>query len=157
MAKTKRLTLDTNSLVIDYSNTQELYDLLRGIHGYTEIELADKFDLTLSAVQNWTKKDREPPEWIVIYLSETLELKLSLIGYMLKLKKASFVTYNIEHIQAIITDFRVESTAEIPQNPFTLQIGNLITESKPIDTAVLANMAKILKTFHKEEFKKLNG
>jgi len=156
MEKTKRLVLDTKSLVIDYSNNQELYDLLRGIHGFTEIELAEKFDLTLSAVQNWTKKDREPPEWIIVYLSETLELKLSLIGYMLKLKKASFVTYNIEQIQATITDFRTEANTQIPQNPFTLQIGNLITESKPIDTAVLANMAKILNNFYQEQIKKLN-
>jgi len=156
MAKTTRLSLDNNSLVIDYSNTQELYDLLRGIHGFTEIELAEKFDLTLSAVQNWTKKDREPPEWIIVYLSETLELKLSLIGYMLKLKKASFVTFNIEQIQATIRDFRVESNTDLPQNPFTLQIGNLITESKAIDTAVLSNMAKILTQFYNEHTRTTN-
>lgn len=153
MQKTERMTLDTNSFIVDYLNTQELYDLLRGIHGLTEQELADKFSLTLSAVQNWTKKDREPPEWIIVYLSETLELKLSLIGYMLKLKKASFVIYNIEQIQATITDFRLDSNAEIPQNPFSLQIGNLITENKPIDTAVLSNMAKILNTFYQDHSK----
>jgi len=157
MEETKRLVLDTNSLIVDYTNTQELYDLLRGIHGFTEQELADKFSLTLSAVQNWTKKDREPPEWIIVYLSETLELKLSLIGYMLKLKKASFVIYNIEHIQATISDFRIGANADMPQNPFSLQIGNLITDNKPIDTAVLSNMAKILNEFHKNHLKKTNN
>jgi hypothetical protein len=157
MAETTRLNLDNKSLIIDYSNTQELYDLLRGIHGYTELELAEKFDLTLSAVQNWTKKDREPPKWVITYLSDTLELKLSLIGYMLKLKKASFVTYNIEQIQATINDFRVEGGGDLPQNPFTLQIGNLITESKAIDTAVLSNMAKILTKFYNKHTRNTNN
>ena len=155
MQETPLMILDTNSLSINFKSKDELYDLLREIHGFTELEIAEKFDLTLSAVQNWTKKDREPPEWIIIYLSETLELKLSLIGYMLKLKKASFVVYNIQEIQATINDFRTEATGEVPQNPFTLNMGNLITENKPIDTAVLANMAKILNKFYKEQTQKL--
>ena len=141
------LKLDKNSLYLRYEDERELFDLLLDIHGYTKVEFGEMFDLEQSSVQNWTRKDRTPPKWAIKYLIDTLERDLRLIGYMLKLKKAQFVVYEIQQVQDEIRDLRVQDQDNIPQAPISLEIGNLITENKPINTAIISNMAKILNNF----------
>jgi hypothetical protein len=142
-------TLTINeSLHLNYVDERELLNMLLEIYGFTKKEFAEKFELTEDAVNNWNRKDREVPEWVLIYLMDTLELELRLIGYVLKVKKMASLTKELRDVQDNITNLRLEK--DIKQSPLHLNIGDLIVDDVFINLGILNNCKDILEDFYKK-------
>jgi len=135
-----------NAFLIRSSNDGELLNTLLEIHGYTKLEFAEMFDLSLDTVKSWVRDGKNVPIYALKYLLDTLELELRLMGYMLKIRKSDFVLFEIMNVQSAITNMRIE-VDNLPQTPLDLQLGNLITEQKPIKTAIISRIAKIQNDF----------
>jgi len=141
----KEIQLD-DALTIRTQNDGELLNVLLEIHGYTKLEFAEKFDLSLDTVKSWVRDGKNVPAYALMYLQDTLELELRLMGYMLKIKKSNFVLYEIQKVQNELSELRV-SVDNLPQSPIDLEIGNLITENKPIKTSIISQIAKLQSDF----------
>ena len=134
------------SFLIRSKNDGELLNILLEIHGYTKLDFAEMFDLSLDTVKSWVRDGKNVPVYALKYLLDTLELELRLMGYMLKIRKSDFVLFEIMEVQSTITDMRTE-VDDLPQSPLDLQLGNLITEQKPIKTAIISRIATLQKDF----------
>ena len=137
------------SLHLNYADEKELFNMLLKILGFTKEEFALKFDLTENSVNNWTREEREVPQWALTYLIDTLELELKLIGYALKVKKMTSLTKKIRDSQENIVNLRLENF-EIPQTPLHFEIGNLVTDDVFVNLEILSNSQNILTDFYRE-------
>ncbi len=140
------IKLDNGSLVLKYDGDKQLFKDLLEIHNYSYESFACKFDLTEDAVSSWLRKDRTPPKWAMVYLLDTLELNLRLIGYMLNVKKSDFLVLGIKQLQKTMEDLRLENE-DIPFPPITLDTNALITDEKPINTSIISNLTLFIKSF----------
>lgn len=141
----KTIALGNKSLIINYKNSSELYDTLRSILGYTEDDIATKFGFTKSGIESWTRSERTPPKWILVYLMDAVAYELNSLGYILDANKSSFVVSGIKKIQDEMVDTSLSANFETIKPTITLDIDNLITDDKPINIKMVSNIEKILK------------
>lgn len=141
----KEIQLD-NCLSINFEDDAELFDILLEISDITKSKFAEDFDMTLDGVNHWTRKNGNVPKWAIKYLKDTLELQLKMMGYMLKLKKAPFVIYEIKKAQDDLSNLRIDIDG-VPLAPVVLKIGDLITEDKSINTVIISNIANMINKF----------
>lgn len=141
----RELKLD-ESLMIRTKDDGELLNILLEIHGYTKLEFAEMFDLSLDTVKSWVRDGKNVPSYALRYLIDTLELELRLMGYMLEDKKAPFVLIEIQKVQDKITELRLDND-DLPQNTLDLDIDALMTIEKPIKTILISKIANIQDIF----------
>ena len=144
----RELKLD-ESLMIRTKDDGELLNILLEIHGYTKLEFAEMFDLSLDTVKSWVRDGKNVPSYALRYLIDTLELELRLMGYMLEDKKAPFVLIEIQKVQDKITNLRLDND-DLPQNTLDLDIDALMTIEKPIKTILISKIANIQNIFLKK-------
>ena len=148
MLQLRELKLD-ESLMIRTKDDGELLNILLEIHGYTKLEFAEMFDLSLDTVKSWVRDGKNVPSYALRYLIDTLELELRLMGYMLEDKKAPFVLIEIQKVQDKITNLRLDND-DLPQNTLDLDIDALMTIEKPIKTILISKIANIQNIFLKK-------
>ena len=141
----RELKLD-ESLMIRTKNDGELLNILLEIHGYTKLEFAEMFDLSLDTVKSWVRDGINVPSYALRYLIDTLELELRLMGYMIEDKKASFILIEIQKIQDKIIERRLDND-DLPQNILNLDIDALMTTEKPMKTLLISKIANIQNRF----------
>ena len=141
----RELKLD-ESLMIRTKNDGELLNILLEIHGYTKLEFAEIFDLSLDTVKSWVRDGINVPSYALRYLIDTLELELRLMGYMIEDKKASFILIEIQKIQDKIIERRLDND-DLPQNILNLDIDALMTTEKPMKTLLISKIANIQNRF----------
>lgn len=108
------------------------------MHGYSIEDVSKKFNMQEEEIQEWLNKE-EAPKWAINFLSETLSLKLDLLGYVIKFKKANFLTSEIEATQAQIEDLRAGFT-DLPQNNIQIDLQAFIDEEKRVNSSILTNI-----------------
>jgi len=132
--------------MIRTKNDGELLNILLEIHGYTKLEFAEMFDLSLDTVKSWVRDGINVPSYALRYLIDTLELELRLMGYMIEDKKASFILIEIQKIQDKIIERRLDND-DLPQNILNLDIDALMTTEKPMKTLLISKIANIQNRF----------
>jgi transcriptional regulator with XRE-family HTH domain len=132
--------------MIRTKNDGELLNILLEIHGYTKLEFAEIFDLSLDTVKSWVRDGINVPSYALRYLIDTLELELRLMGYMIEDKKASFILIEIQKIQDKIIERRLDND-DLPQNILNLDIDALMTTEKPMKTLLISKIANIQNRF----------
>jgi len=131
----RELKLD-ESLMIRTKNDGELLNILLEIHGYTKLEFAEIFDLSLDTVKSWVRDGINVPSYALRYLIDTLELELRLMGCMIEIQK----------IQDKIIERRLDND-DSPQNILNLDIDALMTTEKPMKTLLISKIANIQNRF----------
>ena len=132
--------------VVQWSHDGELLNILLEIHGYTKLEFAELFDLSLDTVKSWVRDGKNVPTYTLRYLIDTLELELRLMGYMIEDKKSYFVMLEIEKVQDKIISLRLDND-KIPQNIIDLDLSTFLTLDKPMKTTIISNIAKLQDNF----------